>query len=228
MRVWDNLITERDRLVYKGAEMGETIPPGRKPAVLIVDVTKAFIGDKPEPILQSIRRFPASSGEEGWKAVEKIKELLSVARSAKVPVFYSAVLKVGRKVSVLSPESASSEDPDLGNAKGIPSEITPQDGDVVIEKLKPSPFFGTPLVSYLVKLGVDTLIVTGGTTSGCVRAAVIDAYSYNYRVLVVEECTFDRGQASHAINLFDMNQKYANVVTLEEVKKYILSLSTQK
>ncbi len=81
--------------------------------------------------------------------------------------------------------------------------IAPQRGDVVIAKAKPSAFFGTPLLSYLIAWQVDTLLVAGGT-SGCVRATVVDAFSYNFLVSVVAEACFDRGQASHAINLFDM------------------------
>jgi nicotinamidase-related amidase len=105
------------------------------------------------------------------------------------------------------------------------AEIAPQPRDVVIGKLKPSAFFGTPLASYLLELKVDTLIVCGTTTSGCVRASVLDAFSLGYRVAVVEECTFDRGEVSHAINLFDMNAKYADVVSLEATTGYLRGLA---
>jgi len=94
----------------------------------------------------------------------------------------------------------------------------------VIEKLKPSVFFGTPLLSFLVHLGADSLIVAGTTTSGCVRASVVDAFSNNYRVAIVEEGCFDRSQASHALSLCDMNAKYADVVRLEETLDYIEAL----
>ena len=92
---------------------------------------------------------------------------------------------------------------------------------MVIRKDKPSVFFGTPLMSYLHELQVDTLLVTGTTTSGCVRATVVDAFSYNFKVVVVEECVFDRGQASHQVNLFDMQAKYADVVSLEDALRYL-------
>ena len=94
----------------------------------------------------------------------------------------------------------------------------------MILKDKPSVFFGTPLMSYLHELQVDTLLVTGTTTSGCVRATVVDAFSYNFRVVVVEECVFDRGQASHKVNLFDMQAKYADVVSLEAALHYLVEL----
>ena len=90
--------------------------------------------------------------------------------------------------------------------------------------LKPSVFLGTPLLSFLVLLGADSLIVAGTTTSGCVRATVVDAFSNNYRVAIVEEGCFDRSQASHALSLCDMNAKYADVVRLEETLAYIEAL----
>jgi maleamate amidohydrolase len=106
-------------------------------------------------------------------------------------------------------------------------EIAPRDGDIVIRKDKPSVFFGTPLMSYLHELQVDTLLVAGTTTSGCVRATVVDAFSYNFKVVVVEECVFDRGQASHKVNLFDMQAKYADVVPLEAALGYLDELSRE-
>jgi nicotinamidase-related amidase len=99
----------------------------------------------------------------------------------------------------------------------IPQLIAPEPGDTVIAKTKPSAFFDTPLRQYLIVWGIDTLYCCGTSTSGCVRATVVDAFSHGYLVGVVTDCTFDRGQASHAISLFDMGQKYADLVTSEEL-----------
>jgi nicotinamidase-related amidase len=114
---------------------------------------------------------------------------------------------------------ATVEVPAESNA--IPVEIAPGPEDIVLPKTKPSLFHGTPLLDLLIGAGVDTLVVTGGTTSGCVRATVIDAFSYNLPVLVVESAVFDRGELSHAVNLFDMDQKYANVITADEALHYL-------
>jgi nicotinamidase-related amidase len=108
----------------------------------------------------------------------------------------------------------------------IMPDIAPGPKDIVIKKQKPSAFFGTNLLSYLVLLGADSLIVTGSTTSGCVRASVLDAFSNNYRVTVVEDGCFDRSQASHAINLCDMNAKYADVIKSDEVLAYFEMLES--
>ena len=107
----------------------------------------------------------------------------------------------------------------------IVTPIAPAPQDIVVLKQKPSGFFGTNLTSYLTLLRCDSLIVTGTTTSGCVRATVLDAFSLNYRIAIAEEGCFDRSQASHAINLCDMNAKYADVVKTSEILCYLEGLA---
>ena len=102
--------------------------------------------------------------------------------------------------------------------------LAPAPQDIVVLKQKPSGFFGTNMSSYLTLLGCDSLLVTGTTTSGCVRATVLDAFSLNYRIALAEEGCFDRSQASHAINLCDMNAKYADVVKTSEILAYLENL----
>lgn len=111
----------------------------------------------------------------------------------------------GKKAATLSDDSP------------IVDEIAPLEQEYVLEKAKASAFFGTPLFSYLVRENIDTLYIAGTTTSGCIRASVIDAFSYGYKVFVVEECVFDRSQFSHLINLYEMNAKYADVIKLNDV-----------
>jgi maleamate amidohydrolase len=106
----------------------------------------------------------------------------------------------------------------------IVTMIAPGPRDIVIKKQKPSGFFGTNLASYLTLLGCDSVIVTGTTTSGCVRATVVDAFSLNYRVILPEEGCFDRSQASHAVTLCDMHAKYADVVSTAEILSYFSQL----
>jgi nicotinamidase-related amidase len=96
------------------------------------------------------------------------------------------------------------------------AEVAPRCGDVLLPKKHPSAFFATALTSHLIDLGVDTLVVAGCTTSGCVRASVVDAFSLNFRVLVAEDAVYDRSRISHAVNLFDMSEKYADVAPAAE------------
>lgn len=229
MATWDDILTERDKQVFALSGYGKRAGFGQRPAVLVIDVNYNFVGDRREPILESVKRFRNSCGEEGWVGVDNIKVLLAEARSKRLPVFYTtghgeeASLSFGRWHGK---NSRGSEDFSDEARKGneIVAEIAPQKGEVIVRKQKPSAFFGTPLISMLNEVHADTVLIAGTTTSGCVRASVIDAFSYNFTVAVVEECTFDRGQASHKINLFDMNMKYADVVSLAEAVEYIKGL----
>lgn len=226
-RIWDKYLDERDKKVYQKAGLGSAMGIGNKPALIIVDVQYGFTGDSPEEIEESIRSYPTSCGKSSWQAIGHIRKLLEAARQASLPVFFTII--EGSKTSSndrVAIKGNIFDHPELlEGAKGaqVVDELKPVYGEVVISKKKPSAFFGTPLVSYLTAQQVDSVIITGCTTSGCVRASVIDAFSHNYRVIVPEECAFDRGIASHAINLFDMQQKYADVVPLAEVLKSLIS-----
>lgn len=229
MATWDDTLTARDKDVFAKSGYGKRAGFGQRPALLVIDMNYNFVGDKPEPILKSIERFRNSCGEEGWQGVYHIRELLADARKKMLPTFYTTGHEGGSSVAFgrwHGKNSRGGEDMGEKWAKGneIVEEIAPRDGDVLIRKQKPSAFFGTPLISMLNEVHADTVLVTGCTTSGCVRASAIDAFSYNFRVCVVEECVFDRGQASHKINLFDMNAKYADVISLSEAQEYIRRL----
>ena len=106
----------------------------------------------------------------------------------------------------------------------FPPEIAPREGDVLLPKKHPSAFFATPLVSHLIDLGADTLVVTGCTTSGCVRGSVVDAFAYNFKVVVPHDAVYDRSATSHAVNLFDMASKYADVASTAEVLEILRPL----
>jgi nicotinamidase-related amidase len=231
MAIWDDILTERDKEVFAKSGYGKKAGFGARPVVLVIDMNYNFVGDKPEPIIKSVERFRNSCGEEGWQGVYHIRELLEAARKKHLPTFYTTGHEGGSSVAYGRWHSKNSRGAeDIGNqwAKGndIVAEISPQAGDVLVRKQKPSAFFGTPLMSMINMLRADTVLVTGCTTGGCVRASVIDAFSYNFKVSVVEECVFDRGQASHKVNLFDMNMKYADVVSLKETLQYIDGLSS--
>ena len=189
------------------------------------DLYRAAFGDRPLPLLESIREWPSSCGLAGWNALPSIQRLLAAAREAGIPVIY---LKAMDGVPSWNQGTARSggagAPPPHPDRFQIVPEVTPRDGEVVLGKVAPSGFSGTPLLALLTGLRADTLIVAGEATSGCVRATVVDARSNRFRVLVPEECVFDRHEAPHAINLFDMNEKYADVVPLDEVLAYVSSV----
>lgn len=224
---WRSVVGERDREVYEAAGYGERTKPGTRPLLLVIDVIYGFVGRERAPILESIERYPNSCGEAGWDAVETISRLVGPARALGRPIIYSTgFMQLGARGHGLWEEKHPRAGRDApSDSDEIPAEIVPGPEDVVLPKTKPSLFHGTPLLDLLVADGVDTLVVTGGTTSGCVRATVIDAFSYNFKVLVVEDAVFDRGELSHAVNLFDMDQKYANVVPSGEALDYLQGLT---
>jgi maleamate amidohydrolase len=227
LRWWQERIPSEDRAIYEAAGYGRRGMRGTSPAILVIDVTYGFIGSEPLPILESIARYPNSCGQRGWDAMERIASLLEAGRTVSLPIYYTAgvtdhVVRHAGRWREKHPRTL--EQPD--DAQVIPERIAPNEGDVVIRKTKPSVFHGTPLLSSLVDQRVDTVIVTGCTTSGCVRATVVDAFSNGFATLVVEDGVFDRGELSHAVNLFEMDQKYADVITTDEALTYLAALST--
>lgn len=218
MKPWDKVIGEEEQRAYKAAGFGNPSGIGLRPALLIIDVQYRTVGTQPRPFWESIKEFPTSCGEVGWQAVRNIVPLLAEFRARKWPVLYP---HVAPKNKATDSGRLAAKVPAIMNIaqKGyeLVAEVAPLEGDVLIPKKHPSAFFATPLVSHLIDLGVDTLVVTGCTTSGCVRCSVVDAFSYNFRVVVPSDCVYDRSATSHAVNLFDMASKYADVVSCAEL-----------
>jgi len=228
-RIWDKFLTERDKAVFELAGYGVRQGFGKRPALLIVDVNYAFCGDRREPLLESIKRWRQSGGEAAWDALPIIRNLIDVAHDRELPVIYTTGVRRADNWDAGAwawKNGRSGEKPGGTNQDGneIMPQIAPSRQDLVIYKQKPSGFHGTNLVSYLTLLGCDSLIVAGTATSGCVRATVVDAFSYNYRVTMVEDACFERSEASHAIALCDLNAKYADVIDSEEVLAFMEGL----
>ena len=225
--IWNKFLTERDKAVFAAGGFGAKAGFGKRPAILVIDVNWAFCGERPEPILQSVKRWRTSCGEDAWVALPYIKELIEAARAKGVPVVYTTGERRADNwdagswswKSSRNGEPSGTIHPEI-DGNEIVAMIAPGPKDIVIKKQKPSGFFGSNLASYLTLLGADSVIVVGTTTSGCVRATVVDAFSLNYRVILAEEGCFDRSEASHALSLCDMHAKYADVVPTAEVVAY--------
>lgn len=231
-RVWDRFLTAQDRahlameaaVTGAGSDAASGDPTLSRPALLLIDLYRWAFGDRPEPLLEAVMTWPGSCGLAGWTALPHIQRLLADCRDTGMPVIHVASSK---DVPRRRKNSARHSSPDPATAPeahdrferryDIIDEVAPTEGELVIRKAAPSAFCGTPLLATLNYLDVDTLIVAGESTSGCVRAAVVDARSYGYDVIVPEECVFDRHEASHAVNLFDLDQKYADVLPLDTV-----------
>jgi nicotinamidase-related amidase len=228
-RIWDKFLTPRDQQVFAQSGYGKRGGFGTRPALFIIDVQYNFCGDRPEDILDGLKQYRTHCGREAWDAVRHIEPLLVLAREKKLPVFYTEsarradLLDSGVQVGK-SHRGAERTVQEGTHATQTVSPLAPREQDIRIGKRKPSCFFGTIFMSHLNYFDVDTLILTGCTTSGCLRATAVDAYSYNFKVAIPEECAFDRFEASHAINLFDLNCKYADVIPAAEVATYMAAL----
>lgn len=221
--VWDRFVTDRDREIFDVAGYGLSDGiEGDRAAIVVIDMTEAFVGDRPEPLRRSIERFPNSCGEEGWRLALRLAGTLDAARDAAVPVYYSVKDVAHGDIAGTAWGRTRSGPPGPDEAyTTIVGPIVPHVRDTVIRKTKPSAFFSTPLLQYLLRDRVDVVVCVGATTSGCVRATAVDAFSHGFRVVVPGDGVVDRGEASHAVGLFDLATKYASVPTLEHVETWL-------
>ena len=207
---------EQTREIYERARLGQSVTLGKRPAVLVVDFSRGFTD--PE----------CTMGSDLTQEVEATNRLLAAARERGVPVIFTTIgFEPNLKDGSLWLEKA----PGLGDlvVGGKWVEIDPRlerrEEETVILKKGASAFFGTNLPSVLVSQGVDTVIMCGATTSGCIRATAVDLLQYGYPTLVPRECVGDRAQGPHEANLVDIQAKYADVVPVEEVLAYVESVS---
>ena len=216
---WKDIVDPEILYIYRSYKRKTYI--GSKPVLLAIDLYNLVFEGGPLPVHEAVKANRSSCGSYAWNAVRPIQDLLALVRSKKIPVIYTtndirkktqntAVSATHRKARKLNPQ-----------AYEIKAEFKPRPQDLIILKERASAFFGTPLIACLTRFGADSIIVCGESTSGCVRASVVDAYSYGFHPVVVEECCFDRSLLSHKVNLFDLHHKYADVMHLEEVKVHL-------
>ncbi len=224
--VWDDLIDDEIRHIYSNYAARSGLRT--RPALLCIDNYNGAFGDRPEPVVESMKRFPSSCGLAAWRAVEPTGRLMVAARQAGIPVIHTTSDDSNRSSSspMYSTKRTSYHSDQFWAHSFFPA-LQPMDDELIIHKPRSSAFYGTSLASHLVQMDVNTLIVCGNTTSGCVRASVMEAYMQGYSIAVVEECVFDRSWLSHKVNLFDINAKYGDVMFLDEVLGYLRSLPHQ-
>jgi nicotinamidase-related amidase len=219
---WKDIVDDEILEIYEPYR--REVHVGRNPAVLAIDLyNKAYQGGN-RPLREVNRRYPGSCGENAWKAIEPTQALLAAARRAGLPVIYTT--RHADTDGVRSTHRRMGKEAE--ELYHIKEELTPLPGELVIYKERASGFFGTPLIAHLRKIGADSLIILGESTSGCVRASTVDAYSYGFHTVVVEECTYDRSMLSHKVNLFDLHHKYADVMHLDEVIEHLAGLERSR
>ena len=206
---------EQAREVYARAGLGQSVSLGSRPAVLVVDFSCGFTDPS------------CALGSDLTPQVEATKRLLDVARNKGVPVVFTTIgyepgLKDGglwlQKVPALGELQVG------GHWVEIDPRLEPREDETIVLKKGASAFFGTNLAAVLLTQGVDSVVLCGATTSGCVRATAIDLLQYGWPTLVPRDCVGDRAQAPHEANLFDIQAKYADVVPLDEAVAYLESV----
>ncbi len=221
MREWMKYIPEDELVTYQKAGFMKAVEPGQHPALIVVDVTYGFTGSPGLTLAEAIDEFPTAAGPVSWEAMPKVKALIEVFRKADLPIVYTRANKYNVSFVGKATKARRRQGAEEGRFNDIPEEIAPREQDWVLEKFRASGFFQTPLMAYLTQHNVDTLIICGVSTSGCVRATVVDAFSNGFTTFVVDEACFDRSPFAHAANLFDMQAKYATVIGLEAAEQMV-------
>ena len=201
-----------DTSVYRRQGFGQTLGFGAASALLVIDFTNGFA----DPGVLGGGNIP--------DAIRNTVTLLAAARSARLPIVYTrhAYAADGSNFGLFNIKLPTNNLLTVGSPNvEIVSELAPALGDLLLDKQYPSAFVGTTLASWLTARRVDTAVISGCTTSGCVRASAVDAMCAGFRPIVVRDCVGDRAEGPHESNLFDLQQKYADVVRLEDMLSHL-------
>ncbi|MBI2916796.1 MAG: isochorismatase family protein [Chloroflexi bacterium] len=220
MKRWLEIYTEQDRQVLGKSGMGSQQTFGQRPVFIIIDTNWRTLGPRGKEILDAMDTSRGACGASGWEAVKHAQRLLGACRDASIPVIFVTGDAITRVYQGRTSTKGQVGALNLA-AEEMPEEIAPLPSELVIRKTRASGFFDTPLDNCLKSLKADCLLVAGNSTSGCVRASVIDAWSHGHTVFLVEECCYDRFELSHLVNLFDMNAKYADVISIDDALEHV-------
>ena len=227
MAIWNNILSEQDRQALEARPSRSSRGLGKRPAVLVVDMNCGAVGTK-RPNDEQVNEFSGACGLFAWSAVPHMQQVINAARDADIPVVYTKL------IFKATHDLPRAKDPtyrfsELSPQSEILTEVAPQPGDLLIETQQHSGFCQTPLLPVLMNKKVDSLIVIGASTSGCVRATVVDATTYQlFKVAVVEDAVCDSFDVSHQAALFDLQRMYCDVLPSQEIIEYIADIKAAK
>lgn len=216
MAAWDGIIPDADLAIYQQAGFSRQPRWDGRPALLVVDALWAFIGHQPVDVLEAIKEYPTACGKAGWDGLARIADALLFFRQAGLPVIYVCADGAGKSLYGATTRTRRGEGAADPSAYDIPEQIAPEAGEAVVMKTKASGFFRTSLDVLLWRNKIDTVLIAGATTCGCVRATTVDAHSLGFETIVLQDAVWDRSPFSHAVSLFELSMKYAAVTTVEE------------
>ena len=227
---WDAILTAEDRAVLARGRWAQRAGFGTRPALLLIDCQYYMAGIRGAP--DNAGKYPLACGEVAFAAIDQMLRLLTASRQAGIPVFFTRYVvdpindDVGMFHRKIGAGIGRGENLYFAGTHGaeIVADLKPLPSEIVIDKKKFSPFLGTPLLSLLIDRRVDTIIIGGGSTSNCVRAAAVDSTQYNFFTIVPEEAVYDRLPIAHTLNLFDINRSYGDVLPVDEVLAYLATV----
>lgn len=229
---WDAILTPEDRAILTRGRWAQRAGFGKSPALLLIDCQYYMAGIRGAP--DNATKYPLACGEVAFAAIDQMVRLLNVARSARIPIFFTRYVvdpvndDVGMFHRKIGAGIGRGENLYFAGTHGaeIVADLKPLPNEIVIDKKRFSAFLGTPLLSLLIDRRVDTLIIVGGSTSNCIRAAALDSTQYNFFTIVPEEAVYDRLPIAHTLNLFDINRSYGDVMSVDEVLAYLAAVAT--
>jgi len=209
---WDDILDGETRALL--ARRPTRPVTGSRPALVAVDLYDLVYDGGPLPVIELIEQYPASCGEYAWRTLAGTIELFHAARGFGIPIVHVTYdTRIETDPRSIHPTNRKRRQPDLKLYK-IKDELSPAEGELVVYKKRASGFFGSPLSAFLNEMGADMLFFVGESTSGCLRASVIEAVSFGYPVAVVADGVFDRHTLTHKVSLLDLHLKYATVIDL--------------
>ncbi|HEY8580596.1 MAG TPA: isochorismatase family protein [Beijerinckiaceae bacterium] len=222
MKDWMKIVPADERKAYEQGGFMTAGEIGERPALVVVDVTMGFCGTPGKTLEEAIQEYGPACGPVSWETMPRIAKLVQLFRDLDRPVVFTRSHPTDTLYSGKATKSKRVSPHLPAGFNDFPEEIAPREDEWVLEKTKASAFFQTPLASYFVREEVDTVVLCGVSTSGCVRASTVDCFSNGFNTVVVDDCCFDRSHFAHCANLFDINAKYGTVVSLEELEKQLL------
>lgn len=220
---WTSFLSPEEKQAFARVQWGRSSGFGNRPALLVVDVQNYMIGQPDDA--DNLEHFPFSCGLDAQNALPNIHALIAACRRSGCPVIFTRFVisadddsraRLRDKVGIGREFDENLYFEGTFGAE-LHKSIAPRPGEEVIDKARRSAFFKTPLLDLLNQHEVDSIIVCGGSTSGCIRPTVCDAEQHDFRVVVAEDAIFDRFKAVHALNLFDMSRAQADVLPTVEI-----------
>ncbi len=212
---WSERLPAEDAAALAGySSRDEVVSTAEAPVLMVIDVVESFVGPN-LPIAEAQKVSRKACGDRAWSAIPGIVGLIEAFRARDLPIIFTRADLLQRHVGPATRRPDAARDASLSNE--FQEEISPKPEDIILPKVKASAFFSTPLHAYLTKQNHRTIVLTGCTTSGCIRATAVDGTSNGFAVLVAEDAVFDRSAISHDVTLIDIDAKYGSVLPSTEI-----------